>query len=56
LILAVLGAAMFGCEVGPDPAFARLESALSVTIVEATRSTSRGSIDFSFELAASLPR
>jgi hypothetical protein len=50
-ILALLAAAVFGCEVVPDPEFTRLERALSVKIVEATRSTSGGSIDFSFELA-----
>ena len=50
-ILAVLAAALFGCEVVPDPEFARLERALSVKIVEAARSTLGGSLDFSFELA-----
>jgi len=51
LLLVVLAAAVFGCEVVPDRAFAALEKALSVNIIKATRSASGGSIDFSFELA-----
>ena len=51
LILAVLSAVMFGCEIVPDREFAALEKELTVKIVEATRSASGGSIDFSFELA-----
>jgi hypothetical protein len=43
LILAVLSAVVFGCEIVPDRAFASLEKALIVKIVEATRTASGGS-------------
>jgi hypothetical protein len=50
-ILAVLTAAVAGCEIVPDRQFAALEKGLTVKIVDATRSPSGGSVDFSFELA-----
>jgi len=50
LLFAGLAVAVSGCEVIPDPEFAALESALTVSIVEAKRSASSGSADFSFEL------
>jgi hypothetical protein len=50
LLFAGLALAVSGCEVMPDPEFAALESALTLSIVEAKRSGSGGSADFSFEL------
>jgi len=51
LLLGGLAVAALGCEIVPDREFAVLEKRLTVRIVEATRSASGGSIDFSFELA-----
>ena len=39
-----------GCDLLPDPEFAAVEGALALTIVEASRSESAGSVDFAFEL------
>ena len=50
LLFAGLAAAASGCNVIPDPEFAALKSALTLTLVEAKRSASGGSADFSFEL------
>jgi hypothetical protein len=51
LLLAGLAVPALGCEIVPDREFAVLEKRLTVRIVEATRSASGGSIDFSCELA-----
>jgi hypothetical protein len=45
---ALVGAA--GCDFMPDREFAAVEGALALTIVDATRSESAGSVDFAFEL------
>ena len=50
LLFAVLVVAVSGCEIMPDPEFAALESALTVSIVEAKRSASGASVNFRFEL------
>ena len=51
LLFAGLAVAVSSCEVVPDPEFAALGHALTVSIVEARRSASGSSADFSFELA-----
>jgi hypothetical protein len=50
LLFAGLAVAVSGCEVMPDPRFATLKNALSVSIVKAKRSVSGGSADVSLEL------
>jgi hypothetical protein len=50
LLFAGLAVAGSGCWTVPDPEFAALESALTLSIVGAKRSASGGSGDFSFEL------
>ena len=50
LLFAGLAVAVSGCEFMPDPEFAALESALTLTIVDAKPSASGGSADFRFEL------
>lgn len=50
LLFAGLAVAASACEIIPDPEFAALESTLTLRIVEAKRSASGGSIDFSFEV------
>ena len=49
-VCAGLAVAGSGCEIMPDPEFAALKGALTLSIVEAKRSTSGGSADFSFKL------
>ena len=49
-LFAGLAVAVSGCEVIPDPEFAGLERALTLRIVQAKRSASGDSADFSFEL------
>jgi hypothetical protein len=49
-LFAGLAVAVSGCELVPDPAFAALKGALTLSIVEAKRSASVGSADFSFKL------
>jgi hypothetical protein len=51
LLLAGLAVAALGCEIVPDRELAALEKGLTVKIVEATRSASGTSVDFTFELA-----
>jgi hypothetical protein len=51
LVLAALSTTVFGCESVPDREFAELGQGLTLNIVEATRSTSGGSFDFTLELA-----
>jgi len=48
-VFAGLVVAVSGCEIMPDPEFAALKGALTLSIV-AKRSTSGGSADFSFQL------
>ena len=50
LLFAGLAVAVSGCELMPDPEFAALEKALTLSIVGAKRSASGGSVDFRFEL------
>lgn len=50
LLFIGLAVAVSACEFMPDPEFAPLESALTVSIVEAKRSGSGNSVDFRFEL------
>ena len=50
LLVAGLPVAVSGCELMPDPGFAALQSALTLSIVEARRGASGSSADFSFEL------
>jgi hypothetical protein len=49
-LVAGVTVAVSACEFMPDPEFAALESALTLSIVEATRGASGRSADFSFEL------
>jgi hypothetical protein len=49
-LFAGLAVAVSGCEILPDPEFAALKGALTLSIVEAKRSASGGSADFSFKL------
>jgi hypothetical protein len=51
VLLAGLAVTALGCEIVPDREFAALENGLTVKIVEAMRSVSRGLVDFTFELA-----
>ena len=50
LLFAGLAVAVSGCVVMPDPEFAALKDALTLRIVEARRSASGGSVDFTLEL------
>jgi hypothetical protein len=50
LLLAGLAVAVSGCELMPDPEFAALESALTLSIVGAKRSASGRSVNLRFEL------
>ena len=50
LLVAGLPVAVSGCEFTPDPEFAALERALTLSIVKARRGASGGSADFSLEL------
>jgi hypothetical protein len=50
LLLAGLAVAVSGCQIMPDIEFVALEKALTLTIAEAKRTASGGSVDFSFEL------
>ena len=46
-----LAAAVSGCEIMPDPEFGAMKEVLSLSIVEAERSESGASADFTFRLA-----
>src|SRR5262249_34822926 len=50
LPFAGLAVGLSGCEVMPDPEFAALKSALTLSITEAKRSPLDGSVDFHLEL------
>jgi hypothetical protein len=50
LLYAGLSVIVSGCEMMPDPEFAALNSALTLSVVEARRGASAGSADFRFEL------
>lgn len=50
-LYAGIAAAVSGCEIMPDPEFASLKGALTLSIVEAERSESGASADFTFRLA-----
>jgi hypothetical protein len=50
LLVAGLTVAVSGCELMPDPEFTALETALTLSIVKATRGASGSSADFSFGL------
>jgi hypothetical protein len=52
LLYAGLSVAVSGCEIMPDPEFAGLKGALTLSIVEAERRASGASADFTFRLAS----